>query len=116
MLLGGLIFSSPKGTLAHRVWGWLWIACLTSVCLTGGFIQAIIPGSFSTLHILIPVTMVLIVYSIWNIKMYQQTQNDIYRQAHMASMIAVYGGALMIAGVFTLLPGRLIGNAFYNLL
>jgi len=36
-------------------------------------------------------------------------------QAHRRNMIALYIGALVITGLFTLLPGRLIGSALWGL-
>ena len=35
-------------------------------------------------------------------------------KAHRNNMIALYSGALIITGFFTLLPGRLIGRALWG--
>jgi uncharacterized membrane protein len=35
-------------------------------------------------------------------------------EAHRVNMIALYVGALVITGLFTLLPGRLIGSALWG--
>jgi uncharacterized membrane protein len=37
-------------------------------------------------------------------------------KAHRGTMIGVFTGGLLIAGLFTLIPGRLLGNALLRLL
>ena len=66
--LGLFIFITQKGTKQHRMLGRIWVTILVIVSLTAIFIQAINPGQFSLIHLLIPWTLGSLIYSIWNIK------------------------------------------------
>ena len=102
-----LIFLKKKGTFLHKRLGWFWILCLVIVSISAVFIQTK-PGQFSIIHLLIPFTLISLIYSIWNIKKFKETKKIKYRYSHMYSMIGVYLGALITAGTFTLMPGRII--------
>ena len=104
--LGLYIFITKKGTKQHRMLGRTWASILIIVSLTAIFIQAISPGQYSLIHLLIPWTLGSLIYSVWNIKQFKKTKIEKYKYAHMYSMIGVYVGALLLAGAFTLMPGR----------
>jgi uncharacterized membrane protein len=82
--------------------------------LTAIFIQAINPGQYSLIHLLIPWTIGSMIYSIWNIKKFKKTKIERYKFAHMYSMIGVYVGALLVAGAFTLMPGRFFHHILFG--
>ena len=103
--LGLYILLTKKGTKLHRILGRIWVTFLITVSLTAIFIQAINPGQYSLIHLLIPWTIGSLIYSIWNIKKFEKTRIERYKFAHMYSMIGIYVGALLIAGAFTLMPG-----------
>ena len=44
----------------------------------------------------------------------EKTKVISYRYSHMYSMIGVYLGALLLAGTFTLMPGRIIHRLFFG--
>ena len=104
--LGLFILITKKGTNQHRILGRTWAIILVIVSLTAVFIQAINPGQYSLIHLLIPWTLGSLIYSVWNIKQFKKTKIERYKYAHMYSMIGVYIGALLLAGAFTLMPGR----------
>jgi len=110
--LGLYIFLTRKGTTKHKLFGRIWVAWLLTISLTAIFIQEITPGEYSFIHLLIPLTIGSLIYSIWSIKKFKKTKLKKYKKSHMSSMIGVYVGALILAGAFTLLPGRL----FYEVL
>ena len=110
--VGWYIFLTPKGTPRHRLVGRIWVFLLSIVAITALSITAINPGHYSFIHLLIPFTLGSIVYSIWSIRKFKQTRIPKYKRAYIYSMIGVYIGALVIAGVFTLMPGRF----FYSIL
>ena len=98
----------------HRILGRIWVTFLIIVSLTAIFIQAINPGQYSLIHLLIPWTIGSLIYSIWNIKKFKNTKIERYKFAHMYSMIGVYVGALLIAGAFTLMPGRFFHEILFG--
>ena len=112
--LGLFIFSTQKGTGHHKFLGKIWITCLAMVSVTAIFIQEITPGEYSFIHLLIPVTLITLVVSIWSIRRFKQTKIQKYRKLHMISMINVYIGALVIAGLFTLTPGRIFHQFIFG--
>ena len=112
--LGLSILLTKKGTKQHRILGRIWVTFLIIVSLTAIFIQAINPGQYSLIHLLIPWTIGSLIYSIWNIKKFKNTKIERYKFAHMYSMIGVYVGALLIAGAFTLMPGRFFHEILFG--
>lgn len=110
--VGLYILLTKKGTQKHKLTGRIWTLFLLIVSFTALFIQAINPGEYSLIHLLIPWTIGSLIYSIWSIRKFQKTKLQKYKKAHMYSMIGVYVGALLVAGFFTLMPGRL----FYEIL
>ena len=112
--LGLCILITKKGTKQHRILGRTWASVLIVVSLTAIFIQSINPGQYSLIHLLIPWTLSSLIYSIWNIKQFKKTKIERYKKAHMYSMIGVYVGALLFAGVFTLMPGRFFHELLFG--
>ena len=112
--VGVYIFLTKKGTSRHKLAGRFWVALLTIVSMSAISIQSINPGHYSLIHLLIPYTIGSLIYSIWNIRRFKVTRLQKYRYAHMYSMIGVYVGALLIAGAFTLLPGRFLHGVVFG--
>jgi len=112
--LGLFILLTKKGTRQHKMLGQIWVIFLILVSLTAIFIQAINPGQYSWVHLFIPFTLVSLIYSIWSIKKYKKTKIERYKYSHMYSMIGVYVGALLIAGAFTLMPGRFFHHILFG--
>ena len=112
--LGIYIFINKKGTKQHRISGRAWATVLVIVSLTAIFIQTIKPGQYSLIHLLIPWTLGSLSYSIWNIRKFKKTKIERYKYAHMYSMIGVYIGALLVAGLFTVSPGRFFHQIIFG--
>jgi uncharacterized membrane protein len=90
------------------------VTALLIVFLTVIFIQTTKPGQYSLIHLLVPYTICLLIYSTWNIRRFKKTKIKIYKIAHIRSMIGVYIGALLIAGAFTLMPGRFFNEITFG--
>jgi uncharacterized membrane protein len=114
IVLGLIIFLSRKGTSIHRQMGRVWVTLLVIVASTAIFIQVITPGQYSYIHLLIPFTLGSLARSIWAIRKFKITGNVRYRNAHIFSMIGVYVGALVVAGAFTLMPGRIFHQLIFG--
>ena len=112
--LGLFVLLTQKGTGQHKLLGKIWIICLVIVSLTAGFIQSISPGEYSYIHLLIPVTLISLIYSIWSIRKYKKTNFEKYKYLHSVCMVNVYIGALIIAGAFTLAPGRVFHQLIFG--
>ncbi len=114
ILLGLVVLVSPKGNYKHKSLGWVWVICLMVVSLSAVFIQEIKPGQFSPIHLLIPFTVVSLVYAIWSIRKFKLTGRAGYKIAHIASMVAVYIGGLLVAGAFALMPRRFLHQVLFQ--
>ncbi len=106
--LGIVQFASPKGTLPHRVVGYVWVGLML---LISGSSFAIFgnrpPGDFSAIHILSIVT--LVVVPLATLAAHRHHVNR-----HRWAMISVFTGALVVAGAFTLLPGRVMHDVVFG--
>ena len=96
-----LIFLSTKGARYHRLLGVVFLSLMAVTALTTLFIRTINPGGFSFIHLFIPLTL----FGIWRTISSLRKGNI---RGHRNSMLALYFGAIVIAGGFTFLPGRLM--------
>jgi uncharacterized membrane protein len=104
---GWLLLVSTKGAPPHRWLGAFYLVLMTTTAITTLFIRNIDPGHFSFIHLFIPLTLFGVVGGVWRLR-----QGDI--KGHRNAMIALYVGALLIAGGFTFSPGRLMHAVFFG--
>jgi uncharacterized membrane protein len=104
-----LIFASRKGAPVHRAFGAVYLVLMTVTAITTLFVHELMPDSpffgLSPLHLLVPLTLFAVVSALWAIR-----HRDI--AGHRRAMVMLYIGGMLIAGGFTLLPGRLLSRAF----
>ncbi|WP_020173621.1 DUF2306 domain-containing protein [Methyloferula stellata] len=105
--LGSAVLVMRKGTLAHRWIGWAWIGVMLAVALSSFAITSIWPGHYSPIHILSIITLISLPAAVW-----LRRRGQI--KAHAITMVSTFSG-LLIAGVFTLAPGRLLHAAIFGL-
>ena len=107
-LLGGYVLLRRKGDRLHRNLGKVWVALMAITALTSFAIHTIrMIGPFSPIHILSLVTLV----SLW-IAVRAARRRDIAR--HLGTMRMLYVYALLGAGTFTFLPGRLMNRIAFH--
>ena len=100
--LGIVQLSAPKGTLPHRTVGWIWVALMLAVSISAFWIHQIrLWGPWNPIHLLAIFTLITLPIAVWNAHRHRVPQD---RNA----MIAIFFGALVIAGLFTLVPGRIM--------
>ena len=101
-VLGVVQLAAPKGTLPHRTLGWIWVGLMVSVALSSFWIHQIrLVGPWSPIHLLSIFVLITVPLAVW--RAHQHRVAD-----HRRIMISVFSGALVIAGLFTLLPGRIM--------
>jgi len=101
-VLGVVQLAAPKGTLPHRALGWVWVLLMLSVAISSFWIHQIrLVGPWSPIHLLSILVLVTVPLAVW--KAYHHEVAD-----HRRIMTSVFCGALVIAGLFTLLPGRIM--------
>jgi len=100
--LGIIQFAAPKGTLPHRTIGWIWVTLMTVIAASSFFIHGIkLVGPFSPIHLLSIFTLVMLPLAVLRAR-----RHDVKK--HRGAMIASFVGALVIAGAFTFVPGRIM--------
>ena len=100
--LGVLQLLAPKGTIPHRILGWIWIAIMVAVSISAFFIHQIrFWGPWSPIHLLAIYTLVLLPLGVWRARRH-------HIQRHRWTMIGIFTGGLVIAGLFTFVPGHII--------
>jgi len=106
--LGLVQFAAPKGTLPHRTIGWIWVALMALVAVSSFWIHQLrLFGPFGPIHLLSIFVLVMLPIAVWRAHTHQVT-------AHRRAMISMFLGALVIAGLFTLLPGRIMHTVVFG--
>jgi uncharacterized membrane protein len=102
LALGAYMLIRRKGTVSHRTLGWIWVALMLTAATSSFWITGI-TGSYSPIHALSLLVLVLVPLAVLAIR-----RGKVKR--HRMAMIGLFFGALVIPGLFTLLPMRLLGR------
>ena len=101
LVIGPMIFWAAKRTMFHRTLGIVWVALMAVVVASSFFIHEIKQfGNYSLIHVLSLATAVLLPRAV-----YMARRRNAF---HRSAMIQIYLLALVGAGAFTLLPGRIM--------
>jgi len=107
-VLGLVQFTAPKGTLPHRIVGWSWVVLMLIVSISAFFIHELrIWGPWSPIHLLAIFTLVMLPPAVLRARRHEVPQ-------HRRAMISIFVGALVIAGLFTLIPGRIMHAVLFG--
>lgn len=109
-VLGTVQFLAPKGTLPHRTLGLIWIVLLVLVVATS-WMTVWMFGEirFSPIHVLSAITTIGLTGGIINLL---RGGADLKR--HAGAFRAIYIFGLVIAGAFTLMPGRIMHDVVFG--
>jgi uncharacterized membrane protein len=100
--LGVVQVAAPKGTLPHRTIGWIWVVLLLAISVSSFFIHGIrMWGEWSPIHILSVFTPLMLLLGVLAARRHRV-------RAHRITMVSIFAGALVLAGIFTLVPGRIM--------
>lgn len=105
LVLGLLQFVLPKGTGAHRVFGWMWAGAMLSTAVATFFIRDMRDGQFSPIHIFSVMALIGVPMALWLAR--------VKAMSHARAMVGLYIG-LVIAGVTAIAPGRVIWEMFFG--
>jgi uncharacterized membrane protein len=106
--LGVVQLIMPKGGMRHRFVGYIWLVSMVVVAISSFFIHTIqLIGPFSLIHLLSVFTLIQVPRAVLaarrgNIKL------------HRSAMLQLFWLALVGAGLFTLLPDRLMGQVVFG--
>ncbi len=109
-VLGVVQLVAPKGTLPHRTLGWVWVGLMLTVAASSFWIHGHsfrLWRDWSPIHLLSIFAPVMLVLGVIRAR-----RHDV--RAHAITMISIFAGALVIAGVFTLVPGRVMHTVVFG--
>ena len=103
LALGAALLSRRlKGDRAHRIAGWAWVSLMLTVAISSLWIPSFM--KLSWIHVFTLITLVSLPLGV-----YRARTHDV--KGHRGTMIGVFTGGLVVAGLFALVPGRFLGNA-----
>ncbi len=106
--LGLVQFVAPKGTLPHRTVGWIWVSLMLIVAVSSFWIHGIkLWGPWSPIHLLSIFSLVMLPLAVYAAHKHKVA-------THKRAMISIFLGALVIAGIFTFLPGRVMHTVAFG--
>jgi uncharacterized membrane protein len=106
--LGAIQLAAPKGTLPHRTIGWIWAGLMLMIAGSSFLIHSIrLWGPFSPIHLLSIFTLVMLPIAVLRAHRHQV-------ERHRRAMLGLFFGALVIAGAFTFLPGRIMHKVAFG--
>ncbi|PHI20326.1 hypothetical protein CEQ90_08425 [Lewinellaceae bacterium SD302] len=109
--LGLALFLMKKGTKIHRKLGMLYFVLMFFTATVALFLPALVGptflGHFGWIHSFCLLTIFVVPRSLYFARTHQVKR-------HKIGMILLYVGALLIAGAFTLTPGRYLHGVFFS--
>ncbi len=107
-LVGAVVLFRRKGDRRHRLAGRIWVALMVVVSLSSFFIHTLnVWGIWSPIHLLSLATLAALVYAVAAIR-----RRDV--ATHERTMKTTYLGALVVAGIFTFMPGRIMNEVLFG--
>ena len=110
LLLGIVILSRRKGTRSHRRLGWVWVLLMGSTALASAFIRDYrLPNlaGYTPIHGFTLFVAVMLPLAVWHIR-----HGNV--RGHRRAMQGIFIGGCLVAGLFTLLPGRFLGSLLWG--
>jgi uncharacterized membrane protein len=106
--LGAVQLLAPKGTLPHRTAGWTRATLMILVAATSLFIHTIRTwGPWSPIHLLSLFTLGVVPLAVLSARRHNV-------RAHRSAMIWIFSLALVVTGLFTLAPGRIVNKVLFG--
>ena len=107
-ILGAYLLMRRKGTPVHRLLGKIWLALMVITAISSFFIHELnMFHGFSPIHLI----SIYVLFASW--QAYSAARNhDIVR--HRKTVTGLYFGGIGIAGLFTLVPGRIMSKVIFS--
>jgi uncharacterized membrane protein len=106
--LGIVQLAGPKGTLPHRTLGYVWVGLMLVIAASSFAIQGLRQlGPFSAIHLLSVMVLVLAPLAVLAARRHKVG-------THSRAMVSIFAGALVVAGLFTLVPGRIMHRVVFG--
>lgn len=108
LIIGAVQLLSVKGSVRHKYLGRVWVLLMVFVAASSFFIYELkVWGNYSPIHLLSAWT----IFALW-LGVFLARRGNI--RSHKMVMISMYFLALVLTGLFTLLPGRLMHHVIFG--
>lgn len=107
LFLGIAMWVRRKGTKSHKYLGRLFALMMALTAFSAIFIRQINDGSFSWIHLFVPLTF----FALWETFHYIRKGNV---KKHRNAVMGLFFGALLIPGIISFLPGRLMWHVLFG--
>jgi uncharacterized membrane protein len=110
LVVGIVIMARRKGSFSHKRWGWAFVVLMACTTLASAFIrdyQGPNLAGFTPIHVFTLAVAVMLPWAIWFIR-----RGNV--NGHRKMMRGLFYGACVVAGIFTLLPGRFLGALLWH--
>ncbi len=97
----GASYFRMGGVAIHRILGWTWVMMMAVVAISSFFIHLINPAGYSLIHLLSILTVIMLPIGVYAARRHNVKQ-------HSSIMTRLFLFALVVAGIFTFFPGRLM--------
>lgn len=105
--LGTVMFIRKKGTPSHKLIGKTFVLFMAVTAFSALFIKGLNGDQFSFIHLFVPLSF----YAIWELFYYVRKGNI---KKHEKAVRGLFFGALLIPGLLSFLPGRLMWRVFFG--
>ncbi|NLZ39915.1 MAG: DUF2306 domain-containing protein [Comamonadaceae bacterium] len=95
-----------KAGVRHWITGWVFVVAMGVTAVSSLWITGIFPGRYSPIHLLTLLTLVMLPLGVW----YRRAGN---LAGHRKTMLGLTAG-LVGAGLFTLMPGRILFQSVFG--
>ena len=107
-VLGAVQLWGVKGTTQHRALGYAWVGLMLVVAITSFWIHDIrLWGLWSPIHLLSILVLGMLPLGLWYARGHRV-------RGHRLTMTGLFLGALVIAGLFTFVPGRIMHKVVFG--
>ena len=107
-VLGAFLLARPKGTPTHRLLGKIWLFLMVATSFSTFFIHGI-----NTVYGFSPIHLLSLYVILGSVPAIQAARRGNIR-AHRAQVASMYFGGIVVAGLFTLVPHRVMGAMIFD--
>jgi uncharacterized membrane protein len=108
LAIGAVQLAAAKGTRPHRSIGWIWVALMFVVAASSLFIHELrMWGPWNPIHL-------LSIYVLITLPLAVLAAHRHANERHRRAMVGLFVGGLVIAGLFTFYPGRIMHTVLFG--
>lgn len=105
--VGIMMWVRRKGTPSHKIIGRIFALLMAITAFSALFIRHLNDGNFSWIHLFVPLTF----FALWEAFYYIRKGN---LKKHMNAVKGLFFGALLIPGILSFLPGRMMWQMLFG--